>query len=83
MGGYRGNVYMFCCRHLSDCVCVGTADGKLICFELTEGKCVRVCVCVCACVPLHACLSVCLFVCLFVCVCACVCACKECIEIYY
>ena len=37
MGGYRGNVCMFCCRHLSDCVCVGTADGKLICFELTEG----------------------------------------------
>ena len=37
-GGYHGNACMFCyCRHLSDCVCVGTADGKLVCFELTEG----------------------------------------------
>jgi len=26
-----------CHRHLLNCVCVGTADGKLVCFELTEG----------------------------------------------
>lgn len=26
-----------CYRYLSDCVCVGTADGKLTCFKLIEG----------------------------------------------
>ena len=57
---------LFSCRHLTDCVCVGTADGKLMCFELNEGLCVCVCVCVCVCTCVRAC------VCMDVSVCLCV-----------
>ena len=53
-------------RHLCDCVCVGTADGKLVCFELTEGLCLSVCLfcsvmCVCVC-HVSLCLNLCLYV---------------------
>ena len=29
--------FSFACRHIADYVCVGTADGMLVCFEQCEG----------------------------------------------